>query len=90
MGQTVEHRHHPQRCYTDRTGFYVFPDDYPYPKGHTNEELCEEIASFNDGVYQENLDKWFAKYGTFDDGHASRRVTERILDVINNPTKYEK
>ena len=53
-------------------------------------KFSEEIASFNDGVYQENLDKWFAKYGTFDDGHASRRVTERILDVINNPTKYEK
>ena len=71
-------------------GFYVFPDNYPYPKGHTNEELCEAIASFSDEKYQGDLDKWFEKYGTYDDGHASERIAYRIFDVMKNPSKYGK
>ena len=71
-------------------GFYVFPDNYPYPKGHTNEELCDAIASFDDEKYQADLDKWFKKYGTFDDGHASERIADRVFDVIENPAKYGK
>ena len=71
-------------------GFYVFPDKYPYPKGHTSEELCYAIETFDDDIYQRNLDSWFEKYGTFDDGHASERVANRVLDVMENPSKYVK
>ncbi|WP_029544373.1 CDP-glycerol glycerophosphotransferase family protein [Selenomonas sp. AB3002] len=71
-------------------GFYVFPDNYPYPKGHTTEELCNEILAFDGDVYQKRLDEWFGKYGTYDDGHASERVAGRILDVMKNPAKYGK
>ena len=71
-------------------GFYVFPDNYPYPKGHTTDELCEAIALFDEADYQKKLNKWFEKYGTYDDGHASERIADRILDVIRNPAKYGK
>lgn len=63
-------------------GFYVFPDEYPYPKGHTNDELCMAIECFNEEKYRKDLDRWFEQYGTYDDGHASERVMRRIVDVM--------
>lgn len=66
-------------------GFYRHPDTYPYPKGHTTEELCQAIICFDDDKYQRDLDEWFNEYGTYDDGHASERVVERIMDVIDHP-----
>ncbi len=63
-------------------GFYRHPDEYPYPKGHTMEELCASIENFDDNEYQNDLDSWFDEYGTYDDGHASERVVKRIMDVI--------
>ena len=70
-------------------GFYVFPDEYPYPKGHSTEELCDAIDNFDEGLYQKKLDEWFEKYGKFDDGHASERVVNRILEVIDYTDKSE-
>lgn len=84
-------------CYHDAeeyeakyNGFYVFPDEYPYPKGHSTEELCQAIMSFDDKEYQKRLDDWFARFGSYDEGKASERVANRILDVFNNPAKYGK
>lgn len=71
-------------------GFYVFPDEYPYPKGHTTEELCQEILNFDEKKYQKKLDEWFARFGSYDDGHASEKVADRIFDVLNNSAKYGK
>lgn len=74
----------------NRTGFYRDPDTYPYPKGHTTEELCEAIENYDDSEYQKALDDWFFEYGSYDDGHASERVVNRIMDVMKEPNKYEK
>lgn len=63
-------------------GFYRYPDEYPYPKGHTTQELCTAIREFDNDDYQKALNQWFAEYGTYDDGHASERVVERIMNVI--------
>lgn len=71
-------------------GFYRHPDTYPFPKGHTTEELCAAIESFDDAEYQKGLDEWFAEYKSYDDGHASERVVSRILDVMEHPEKYGK
>lgn len=71
-------------------GFYVFPDDYPYPKGHNNDELCAAIECFNEDEYNKNLDRWFDQYGTYDDGHASERVMKRIIDVMKQTEVKEK
>lgn len=71
-------------------GFYLHPDRYPYPKGHTNDELFEAIENFNEKEYQKQICEWFDTYGTYDDGHASERVANRILDVIDHPEKYGK
>lgn len=71
-------------------GFYRHPDTYPYPKGHTTEELCQAIICFDDDKYQRDLDVWFKEYGSYDDGHASERVVDWILDVIEKAKADDK
>lgn len=72
----------------NRTGFYRDPDTYPYYKGHTTEELCRAIREFDNVKYQRDLNEWFMTYKSYDDGHASERVVDRIIDVIKYPMKY--
>ena len=66
------------------SGFYLSPEEYPYPKGHSTDELVSAINDFDDAMYQKGLDEWFNTYGTFDDGHASERVGERVMEVVYN------
>lgn len=75
---------------TELNGFYMPPDQLPFPKGRTTEELCEAILTYDDDQYMRDVDGFFEKYGCYDDGHASERVAERIIDVIEHPDKYGK
>lgn len=75
---------------TELNGFYMPPDQLPFPKGRTTEELCEAILTYDDEQYMRDVDAFFDKYGCYDDGHASERVAERIIDVIEHPEKYGK
>ncbi|WP_044913072.1 CDP-glycerol glycerophosphotransferase family protein [Butyrivibrio sp. WCE2006] len=63
-------------------GFYIRPDDLPYPKGHTTEELCREIESFNEQKYKNNVSEFLKEYKSYDDGHASERVANHIAELI--------
>ncbi len=69
-------------------GFYVEPDDLPYPKGHNTEEFCKSIENFEESAYLASVEEFIQEYDTYDDGHASEKVAGRIIDVILNPDKY--
>lgn len=75
---------------TELNGFYMPPDELPFPKGRTTEELCRVIETYDEERYMRDADGFFEKYGSYDDGHASERVAERIMDVIHHPEKYGK
>lgn len=68
--------------YTNNRGFYAPVSEWPYPKAHSQEELVEQINCFDEDKYITELNAFFKKYGSCDDGHASERVAERILEVI--------
>lgn len=68
--------------YTNNRGFYAPVSEWPYPKAHSQEELVEQILCFDEDKYITELNAFFKKYGSCDDGHASERVAERILEVI--------
>lgn len=76
--------------YKDDRGFYVPPSEWPFYIGHNNEEMIEKIEKFDNDSYVEQLNKYFLKYGAYDNGHASEKVVDRIIDVIGNPKKYGK
>ncbi|MCR5238229.1 MAG: CDP-glycerol glycerophosphotransferase family protein, partial [Lachnospiraceae bacterium] len=76
--------------YMSDRGFYSRPDEWPYPSGRSTEELCREITTFDSELYRMKVDEFFEKYGSYDDGHATERVVDRVLDVMRLPDKYGK
>jgi len=70
-------------AYTNDRGFYAPVSEWPYPKAHSQEELMDQILCFDKGKYLTELNAFFQKYGSCDDGHASERVAERILEVMD-------
>jgi len=75
--------------YLDSRGFYCPPDEWPYPRAFDVNSLCKKISEFDQKEYEEKVDAFLKKWSSFDDGHASKRAVERIMDVIDNPQKYQ-
>ena len=82
--------HADENEYKNDRGFYVPPEEWPYYIGHSNAEMLEKINQYDEASYRMALDEYFVKYGSYDDGHASKRVADRVLDVIRYPEKYGK
>lgn len=76
--------------YENDRGFYAPVSEWPYPKAHSQEELVEQILCFNEEKYIAELNAFLKKYGSCDDGHASEKVAERILEVIDGARGYAK
>lgn len=59
--------------------------DLPFSMAHSNEELNEMISLFDIDVYKKLLDSFMHKYfRSYDDGHASEYVVERIKKVMDS------
>lgn len=92
---SLQHRpvflyHNDVREYTNDRDFYWPISKWPYVVAHTSEEMCEKILSFDEKEYLSRLEHFFEEDPSYDDGHASGRVVERIMDVIEHPEKYGK
>lgn len=58
--------------------------DLPFPYCDTMKKLIGVVEYFNAGLYWERVDLFMkTKVQSFDDGHASERVVERIKEVID-------
>lgn len=75
--------------YMGSRGFYCHPDEWPYPRAFDMDGLCKAISEFNQAEYTEKVDAFLKSWSSFDDGFASKRAAARIMDVINNPQKYQ-
>lgn len=75
--------------YMDGRGFYCHPDEWPYPRAYDMDGLCKAISEFKQAEYTEKVDAFLKRWSSFDDGFASKRAAARIMDVINNPQKYQ-
>jgi CDP-glycerol glycerophosphotransferase len=71
-------------------GFYCDPDEWPYPKAKTSDEMVSKINNFDEEQYVKDLGSFFQRFHSFDDGHASECIVNRIVDVMSNPSKYGK
>lgn len=60
------------------------PIFYTMPHYATNDALIDAVKKFNNSSYLSWLDKFMKEdYGSFDDGKASKRLVDRIINVIN-------
>ena len=57
----------------------------PFALAQSNQELCNAIENFDGNKYQRDLDAFMDTYfHSYDDGHASEHVVERIKSIIEN------
>lgn len=70
--------------YKDDRGFYCPISQWPYPQARHMEELLEVIRDFDEEGYRRKLDEFLRKYGSRDDGKASLRAAEKIMEVIKD------
>lgn len=57
-------------------------DTLPFPIAETNEELARYIIEFDNEKYVKTVDTFMDKYGVHEDGHASERSANFILDLL--------
>lgn len=53
-------------------------EEIPFPVAGTNNELEENILTFDLDVYREKTEKFIRKTGIIEDGRASKRVVDMI------------
>jgi CDP-glycerol glycerophosphotransferase (TagB/SpsB family) len=69
-------------AYRRDRNFYIPLDKLPFPLSVTPDELCESIRNFNDGAFAEKWKSFAGQYGIIEDGQASRRCADWILEKI--------
>lgn len=60
--------------------------ELPFDLAENTEELCDNIRNFNKDNYDRKLSAFFDKYGVHEDGHASIRTAEFILELLKQQT----
>ena len=66
-------------AYEQIRGFYYPLTDTPFPLAKTDEELLEQIGTFDEESYRQKIDAFLKEKGSVEDGNASKRVAELIL-----------
>ncbi len=81
-----------EKYYSER-GFYYPLNSTPFPVVINNSELIKAVKDFNMESYSEKVHSFLADKGCMEDGNASIRVADKIVEVINslpNETLYNK
>lgn len=65
--------------YTEERGRLMW-DMYslPFSVAKDNDELVENIAKFDAGIYKKKIEEFSQEYGVLEDGHASERVVDLL------------
>lgn len=74
-------------------GFYFSIHSLPYPLAQTNEELLENISSFDSDIYIKRLKKFYIeKIGNYEDGLACQRLIawmQKVMGEVSRETKCQ-
>ncbi|WP_086246135.1 CDP-glycerol glycerophosphotransferase family protein [Campylobacter devanensis] len=73
--------------YDNARGFYYPLTSTPFPVATTNEELCENIKSFDYEKYKNDVEEFLKGKGCMEDGKASARVVDLIQKCIDQGNK---
>ena len=66
--------------YVTERGFYYPLEDTPFPIARTNEELINNVLTFDEEAYAHNMTVYLDKLGCCEDGHAAERIVELIQE----------
>ena len=65
-------------------GFYIPIEQWPYPLAKTNDELCNNIADFNQEGYNARVKKHHEDLGSYEQGTATSQVTQLLQRIYGN------
>lgn len=66
--------------YNNERGFYFKLEDTPFPVAVDSDELEEKILAFDEKTFQEKITSFLADKGCMDDGNASVRIADQVLE----------
>lgn len=66
-----------------KQGFCIQPENLPFPRAHSNEELQTIIENFDEESYVKTLNEYLDSIGMCDNGTASKAVVDWIEEKIN-------
>jgi len=64
--------------YTQERGFYYPLEETPFPLSQTNEQLLENIRTFDADLYAQKKESFLSARGCIEDGAAAKRIVEII------------
>ena len=70
--------------YNDERGFYYKLETTPFAIARSNKELIANIRSFDLEMYQKKVEAFLKDKGCVEDGQASKRVVEKIREIIGD------
>jgi CDP-glycerol glycerophosphotransferase len=70
--------------YKQDRDFYFDIKALPYPLSENNQELFDNIRTFDEGDYLKKLSKFMKQLDIYESGVASEKVVEKIKSVIEN------
>lgn len=68
--------------YNTERGFCYPLETTPFPIAINNQQLIENIRSFDQEKYLERTEEFLKQKGCVEDGHASERVVDKIMELI--------
>jgi len=63
-------------------GFYYPIETTPFSSANNSIELINNIRNFNDEKYQKDVEQFLKDKGCMEDGHASERIVEKIIELM--------
>lgn len=69
------------------TGTYLEYDQLPFPKAYTPQELTDCAINFDEALYRKKVGAFLEELGDIEDGHATERVVQDIIDFIGTGKK---
>ena len=73
--------------YETERGFYYPLGKTPFPVAENAGELAGAVENFDEGAYGAGLSRFLDAMGCIEDGHASRRAADIVLDAIDGKRK---
>lgn len=68
--------------YEQERGFNIPFSEMPYIEAFDTDDLYKKICGYNENLYLSQLEQFLEKYKSFDTGQASKKVVDKILEVI--------
>lgn len=69
--------------YNNERGFCYPLETTPFPIATCNDELMESILNFDNDIYLDKVNKFLEEKGCIENGHASEKVAQVIVDLCN-------